>query len=222
MSTVPARIVRGNRLLLRGVEWSTYTLLLRAFAEQPGVRLTYDRGTLEIMSPLYRHDHDAELLGQLARVMTEELGLTLAAGGSVTLRLRKKRRGIEPDRCYWIANEPRIRGKDTINLRIDPPPDLAIEVDVTHSSLNRVSIYGTLGVPELWRLRNRVVTVHALGADGHYTQRSDSPTFAAVGLTAADLMHFLTMRNTQDDNAISRQFRAWVRQRIAGQQPPTP
>lgn len=220
MSTVPARSVTRNRLLLYGVDWKTYSLLLRAFEERPNVRLTYDRGTLEIMSPLYKHDHDAELLGRLVLVMTEELGTTLAAGGSVTLRRRKKQRGLEPDRCYWIANEPRIRGKDTIDLRIDPPPDLAIEVDATRSSLNRVSIYATLGVPELWRLDRKGLTFHALGAGGQYAQRNDSLTFTAVNLTPADLTHFLTMRNTQDDNAIVRQFRAWVRQRITP--PPTP
>jgi Uma2 family endonuclease len=222
MSTVPVRSATRNRLILSGVDWRTYTRLLRAFEERPNVRLTYDRGTLEIMSPLYKHDHDAEMLGQFVRIMTEELDTTLAAGGSVTLRRRKKMRGLEPDRCYWIANEPRIRGKDDIDLRIDPPPDLAIEVDATHSSLPRVSIYETLGVPELWRLHNKVLTFRALGADGHYAQCGDSPTFAAIRLTPADLMHFLAMRNTQDDNAITRQFRAWVRQRIAPQQPAGP
>jgi Uma2 family endonuclease len=222
MSTVPARSVARNRLLLYGVDWKMYRLLLRAFEERPNVRLTYDRGTLEIMSPLYKHDHDAEMLGQLVRVLTEELGMTLAAGGSVTLRRRKKRRGLEPDRCYWIANEPRIRGKKSLDLRHDPPPDLAIEVDVTHSSLDRVSIYASLGVPELWRLDNKALTIHTLGANGRYVPQSESATFTLFKVTPADLMHFLTMRNTQDDNAIVRQFRVWIRQRAAPQQPPAP
>jgi Uma2 family endonuclease len=154
--------------------------------------------------------------------MAEELDLPLAAGGSVTLRRRKKQRGLEPDRCYWLANEHRIRGKDDINLQVDPPPDLAIEVETTRSLLNRVSIYATLGVPELWRLRRKVLTFHTLGADGRYVQRGDSPTFAAIGVTPDDLMRFVAMRHTQDDNAIVRQFRAWVRQRIAPPQTPSP
>jgi Uma2 family endonuclease len=154
--------------------------------------------------------------------MAEELDLPLAAGGSVTLRRRKKQRGLEPDRCYWLANEPRIRGKDDINLQVDPPPDLAIEVETTRSLLNRVSIYESLGVPELWRLRRKILSIHTLGTDGRYAQQSASPTFAAVGVTPADLMQFVAMRSTQNDTVIVRQFRAWVRQRIAPSQAPSP
>jgi Uma2 family endonuclease len=99
--------------------------------------------------------------------------------------------------------------------RSTPPPDLAIEVDETRSTLNRVIIRAALGVPELWRLHNKVLTFHTLQADGANVQRSGSATFAALALTPADLMHFMALRNTHDDNAIGRQFRAWVRQRVA-------
>src|SRR5438874_13690325 len=92
----------GQSLLLSGVDWTTYTRLLRAFAERPAVRLTYDRGVLEIMSPLLRHDRPADFLGVLVRILAEELGLPIMGGGSTTLRRRKKQRGIEADRCYWL------------------------------------------------------------------------------------------------------------------------
>src|SRR5262249_54893083 len=140
-----------QHLVLRDIDWKTYNRLLRAFAERPGIRLTYDRGTLEIMSPSHGHDTDARFLGRLVVTLTEELGLPIKGGGSTTFRRRRRRRGLEPDDCYWIANEPRVRGKRKINLRVDPPPDLCIEVDVTHSSLNRLSIYAALNVPEVWR-----------------------------------------------------------------------
>ncbi len=137
---------------LSDIDWRTYTRLLRVFAEHPGVRLTYDRGELEIISPLLEHDDDSRFLGDLVFVLTEELGLPLKRGGSTTLRRRKRLRGIEADECFWIANATRLAGKRRLDLRADPPPDLAIEIDVSHSSLDHLAIYAALRVPEVWRL----------------------------------------------------------------------
>lgn len=215
MSTVTAPSVVRDRLFLDNVDWRTYTRFLYLFAERSGYRLTYDRGRLEIMSPLPEHEWDAEFLGRLAIALTEELGLTIRSGGSTTLRRRRRRRGLEPDKCYWITNEPALRGKRRINLRVDPPPDLAIEVDVTSSSLDRMSIYATLGIPEVWRIDNRTVTFHALDANRKkYTAVRHSLSFPKV--TPADLMNFMAMCAGQDENSVIRQFRAWVRQQIAG------
>src|SRR5437870_2152737 len=105
------------------------------------MRLTYDRGVLEIMSPSHRHDSMAYLLGRFIDTLTEELGQIVHAGRTMTLRNRRRRRGLEPDNCYWIASAAQILHKEELDLRIDPPPDLAMELDVTRSSLNRMSIY---------------------------------------------------------------------------------
>jgi Uma2 family endonuclease len=142
----------GRCLRLSCVDWKTYSRLLHAFAERPGIRLTYDRGELEIMSPTLEHDDDGRVLGMFVLVLTGELGLPIKPGGSTTLRRRLLRRGIEADECFWITNAHRIAGRRRLDLRTDPPPDLAIEVDVTHSSLDRLAIYAALGVPEIWRL----------------------------------------------------------------------
>jgi Uma2 family endonuclease len=219
-TTTPA-VVRYC-LLLDNVDWRTYTRFLRIFAERPGYRLTYDRGKLEIMSPLPEHETGTDFLGCLARALSDELGLPIKGGGSTTLRRRRRQRGLEPDRCYWIANEPAIRGKRTLDLHIDPPPDLAIEVDVTSSSLDRMSIYAALGVPEVWRLDNRTLTFHALDANGKYIAVSHSRSFPQV--TPADLMGFMAMCAGQDENSVLRQFRTWVQQKLAagGTTPPTP
>jgi Uma2 family endonuclease len=131
------------------------------------------------------------------------------------LRRRSRRRGIEADECFWIANAHRMAGRRRIDLRKDPPPDLAIEVDVTHSSMNRLGIYAALGVPEVWRLDTTGLTVHVLGADGKYTTASHSKSLPLV--TASDLMGFLQQaRQSGDSNAVIRQFRAWIEQRQAG------
>jgi Uma2 family endonuclease len=212
MSTVQAP-ARSQSLVLSGIDWQTYSRLLWAFAVHRSIRLTYDRGKLEIMSPLLVHDKGAEFLGRLIVTLTEELGMTLLAGGSVTLRHRKLLRGLEPDRCYWIAHEPQVRGKDRLDLRKDPPPDLALEVDITRSALNRMGIYAALSVPELWRLDGATLTFHSLGTNRRYAPVTHSPTFPFVA--PADLMGFLALRANQDDNAVAGQFRAWVRRQIA-------
>jgi Uma2 family endonuclease len=204
-------------MVLSGVDWQTYTRLVHAFAERPSVRLAYDRGVLEIMSPLLEHDSDARFLGRLVVTLTEELGLPVKAGGSTTFRRRRKRRGIEPDDCYWIANEARVRGKRRIDLGTDPPPDLAIEVDVTRSSLDRMGIYAALGVPEVWRLEGPTLTFPVLGPDGRYTQRATSLAFPWLAPT--DLLPYLALRGQTDENAVVAQFRAWVRQGRPGPSP---
>jgi Uma2 family endonuclease len=212
MATVTAPASRC--LVLSGVDWQTYTRLLRIFADNPSVRLAYDRGELEMMSPLPEHESDADMLGRFVVVLTEEMQLPIKAGRSTTLRRRRRQRGLEPDNCYWIASEPRVRGKRRIDLRSDPPPDLAIEVDVTSSSLNRLGIYAALNVPEVWRFDEPTLTFHVLGAAGDYAESPHSAAFPVVA--PADLVAFLALRATLDENAVVRQFRDWVRQRLAG------
>jgi Uma2 family endonuclease len=187
---------------------------LYVFAERPGIRLTYDRGDLEIRAPS-THISSSRFFDSLVVVMTEELGLPVKSGGSTTLRRRARRRGIEADACFWIANAQPMAGRRRLNLRSDPPPDLAIEVDVTHSSLDRLSIYAALGVPEVWRLDGDTLTFHVLGAKGAYTSAAASRSFPLV--TPADLLAFLQQaRQAGDENAVIRLFRSWVGRRRAG------
>jgi Uma2 family endonuclease len=146
--------------------------------------------------------------------LTEELDLPISGGGSTTVRRRRRQRGLEPDNCYWIANEAQVRGKRRLDFRTDPPPDLAIEVDVTHSSLDRMGIYAALRVPEVWRYENQRLTFNVLQSDGNYAEQPRSLAFPLV--TPSDLLRFLALRGQMDENAINRQFRTWVRQQLAG------
>lgn len=204
------RVRPGNRLVLYNVPWTTYGRLLRMFSESQ-IRMTYDRGTLEIMTLTYGHESYSYLLGRFVDTLTEELGWPIAGGGSTTFKRRRKKRGLEPDNCYWIANEPFVRGKTKLSLGKDPPPDLALEVDVSRSSLDRMSIYAALKVPEVWRFDGKGLSFHVLGPDGNYSKAGYSLSFPKV--TAGDLLSFLSMRGQMDDNALIRQFRVWVRQR---------
>jgi Uma2 family endonuclease len=206
--------------VLYDVDWHTYTRLLRAFeASKRRFRLTYDRGTLEIMSPLlWEHEAPSALLGLFITTLAEELNLPCRLGGSTTLRRRRKRRGVEPDNCYWIASAPLLQGKRELDLRVDPQPDLAVEVDVTSSSLDRLSIYAVLGVPEVWCFSSGGIAFHILEA-GAYQVRPNSLSFPQLAST--DLIPFLAQWGQTDDTAIVRQFRAWVRQQML-QRPTSP
>jgi Uma2 family endonuclease len=200
----------GRCLLLSDVDWKTYTRLLRVFAERPGIRLTYDRGELEIMAPLIAHDDDADFLGDLVFLMTLELGLPIKRGGSVTLRRRLRQRGLEADRCYWVTNAQRLGPVRKLDLSRHPPPDIAIEVDLTHSSLDRLAIYADLGVPEVWRLAGDVLTFHVLDG-GSYSEAAASRLFPFV--TPADMLGYVQRaRQTNDENSLIPEFQAWVRQ----------
>jgi Uma2 family endonuclease len=212
MFTIP-KPQRGNCFRLSGVPWPTYTRLLRIFANSSGVRLTYDRGELEIMSPGFQHDNFAGTLDHFILVLAEELGLPLQWGGSVTMRRRSLRRGLEADRTYWIAHEVQVRSITRLDLRIHPPPDLAVEVEVSRSILNRLAILARLRVPELWRLSERGLRFQQLQADGTYADISHSLSFPQF--TAADIEPFLALAATTEKVALIAQFRQWVRQRLA-------
>lgn len=200
-STLPLR--------LSHVSWKTYSRLLRAFEDVPGVRLTYDRGELEIMSPSFRHDRRGHLLNRFVCAITEELDLPVVGGRSTTLRRRAKQRGLEPDDCFWIASADQVGEKERIDLSVDPPPDLAIEVDETNSSLDRMGIYESLKVPEVWRIEGSGITFLELTDSGYVAiERSRAFPF----LTPADLLAFLHegMR-TRNENPVVRKLKEWVR-----------
>lgn len=211
-STAVKNPAAGRAVVLEAADWQTYTRLLRVFAEQPRVRLTYDNGRLEIMSPLFEHDDDGGFLGRLVETLTEELELPIHGGKSTTLRRKLKEKGIEADECFWIANAHRIAGRRRLDLRRDPPPDLALEVDVTHSCLNRLAIYAALRVPEVWRLEGDHLAFHVLQPNGKYAVADRSLAFPMIA--PEDLLSFLSQaRQAGDHNPVIRKFRQWIRRR---------
>jgi Uma2 family endonuclease len=198
------------RRVLYGVTWEDYERFLEAL-DGHKLRHTYDRGTLEMMSPLSkRHEWGGSLLGRMVERMAEELDIPIQSVGSTTLKRMAAERGIEGDRSYFIANEPRVRGRDDYDPKKDPPPDLAIEVEVTRSCVPRMPVYASMRVPELWRFDGNVVTFYGLTRRGKYTKREQSLAFPF--LRPADLLRFLEMRYSTDENSVIRAFVKWVRQ----------
>jgi Uma2 family endonuclease len=218
MSTVSRGPVGEQRLVIYDVSWRDYLRQLRVFADRR-IRVTYDRRAMEIMTISPRHERYKHLLGILAVILLEELGWEYAAFGSMTFKRKRKRRGFEPDECYWIQNEPLVRGKEDIDVRTDPPPDLALEVEVSRSLLNRLGIYAAWGVFEVWRYDGQKLRVGLLGPDGQY---QDSPTSRAFPfLPLAEVEHLLNQRTTLGNTALLRALRTRVRQQItAGWAPP--
>jgi Uma2 family endonuclease len=217
----PRRKKPGRAVVIQNVDWKTYTRLVRAFGDRPRLRLTYDQGDLEIMVPSQEHESDGHFISRMIVILTEELGLPIRGGGSTTLKRKRMKKGLEPDKCFWITNAAKMAGVRQLNLKIHPPPDLAFEVDVASSSLDRFGIYRSLGVPELWHLDSDDLRFYALGAEKKYTEVPTSPTFA--GITPADLMTFVKQaRDVVDQNMTATAFRAWVRQRFAAQASPPP
>jgi Uma2 family endonuclease len=204
--------VPGGQLVLDGVAWRTYVQLLRAFDDRH-LRITYDRGALEIMTLSPEHERFKHLLNYLVGVLVEELGWDMAGFGSMTFKRSQQRRGLEPDECYWIQSEPLVRGKDSIDPRHDPPPDLVIEIDITHSSLDRLSIYAALGVPELWRFDGQELVAYLLASGDHYDESQQSRAFPFLGL--GEVARLIGTRSARSETELVRQFRAWVRARMA-------
>jgi Uma2 family endonuclease len=203
MSTAPEQ-----HAVLDGIRFDTYERLLEELGDRQ-VRLTYDRGTLEIMSPSSRHERIKHVIRRMIDTMTEELGIPIMGGGSTTWRRRDLEKALEPDECYWVQSEARVRGRLDLELPADPPPDLAVEVDVHARSLDRMPIYGALGVPEVWRVKDDVITVHLRGEDGSYRAADASACFP--WLPMAELTAWLARSAKQDETSFIRAFREWVR-----------
>lgn len=203
--------VPSNYMVLRGVSWTTYRALTRDLELESGKRLTYDRGTLEIMAPLPLHERHKSRLSRMVEVATEETETEIASLGSTTWQREDLQKGLEPDACFYIQNEGAIRGKDEIDLTQDPPPDLAIEVNHTSSSLDRLGIYAALGVPEVWRFAEGSLTIFCLQA-GEYCPQERSRVLPL--LQREDLLRFLQASQTMGETTWVRKFRQWVREKV--------
>jgi Uma2 family endonuclease len=212
LSTATERVVPPvePRFLLRGADWETYQAVGHALSGRH-VRLTYDRGNLEFMTISPLHRHLSRLLGRLIVVLTEEFRLPIRSFGDMTCGREDLDRGLEADECFYIVHEPQIRGREEIDLATDPPPDLAVEIEVTRSARDRMAIYSAIEVPEVWRTDGETVTFLRRQPDGRYVSTGTSQYFP--GITAAEIAAWLKRRTEMDENSLVEAFRRWVRER---------
>ena len=200
----------GAILVLQDVPWEDYEHLLDDIGNRrPGLRITYDRGRLEVMSPLFEHEQYKEFVLQLLRVLAEERQLTLESAGSTTWKRKRAQSGIEPDTSFYIASAPQIIGRK-LDPQRDPPPDLAVEIDVTNESLSRLPLYAALVVPEVWRYSSKrsSLSMYEL-REGSYVEISASRSFPM--LMPEVLAGFIEKCANAGQTEALAEFRRWVR-----------
>jgi len=202
-----------QKVILKGVSWETYERLLAEHQEESSTRFTYDGGILEIMVLSARHEKPNRTLALLVEVLAEEMSLNIEWLGSTTCKRPDLLKGFEPDSCFYVQHADAIRDKEEIDLTVDPPPDLVIEIDITHPSLEKLPIYAAVGVPEVWRYDGTRVTFYYLAGES-YTEGTHS--VALPPLTGEQATRFLAERTQQQSTAWLRTVRAWART-----QPPT-
>lgn len=198
-----------QRVLLSNIDWGLYEELITAHRDQSVPRLTYDQGRLEIMSPSPEHEQLKETVTLLVNVVAEEMGINAEGYGSTTFRREDLARGFEPDASFYITNLERVKGRAELDLRTDPPPDLVIEIDITHPSLPKFPIFAHLGVPEVWLCDGRALRIFRLEGED-YVEGTESASLP--GLTAEAISQLLGESRTQQRLVWLRRVRERVRE----------
>ena len=207
-SHAPAPSVPEHQhLVLNDISWEFYERLLEEIGDRL-VRVTFDEGSIEIMSPLPKHEKWIFRIGRLVELLAADVGMTIEGFGSTTFRRSDRQKGLEPDRCYYIQNAARVRDMDVFDPKVHPPPDLAIEMEVTRRSLPRQPIYAALGVPEIWRFDGNQFGVSLLGSDGTYMPSDTSLAFPFLPMKR--FAEFVKRMGTEDQLKALREFREWI------------
>lgn len=200
-----------NRILLRSVSWETFNRLLVETGEDRGQRFAYSQGVLEIMSPLGIHENSNRFIDDIVRTIADELDINLKKFGSLTLKLDRVQKGVEPDSCYYVQSELLVRSKQTIDLTVDPPPDLVLEIDITSGSLDKLPIYADLGVGEVWRYDGYQLSVFSLDPSvGSYRKLDQSLIFPFLSLAQVPIL--IQRSGEVGETAALKEFRQWLRE----------
>jgi len=206
------RLPAGALLRLQNVDWDNYEHLLTQMDSHPGHRLSYDCGRLIIVSPSSEHEHYKEFALRLIHILSEELGLDIETRGAATFKSKLLKKGLEPDTCVYVQNAARIIGKRRITLGVDPPPDVAVEIDMSSDSLDKFPIYAELAFPEIWRYDGKVARFYELAGET-YEVMQESVAFS--GFTAHDFGEYLERSLIEGQTATAKAFRQMLRSRAS-------
>ncbi len=198
----------SQRFVLRGISWRVYQEL-RDVPEMYNVRMTFDEGNLEMMSPSSLHERFSRLIDRLIFAWTEERNIDVATCGTMTVRREDLQKGLEPDDCYYIRHESLMRGKTELDFSLDPPPDLAVEVDVSRSSLGKLALYAAFGVPEVWRYDGQRIEVYTLGPERRYL--AGAASVCLPGIPLDEVARILERLNVESERVLVRSFRELIR-----------
>lgn len=194
-------------LVLHNIGWDTYERLLADHAERRAPRFTFDRGELEVMSPSAKHERDSVSLTLLVEIVAGANSIPVLSVGSMTYKRRAAKRGFEPDASFYIGSEPLVGGKEEIDPEVDPPPDLVVEVDVANSSLDRLSVFAGLGVPEVWRWVAGQLHIYLLHGDAY---READRSAALPMLTRENVTKFMAESRSMPRPIWLRSLTEWA------------
>jgi Uma2 family endonuclease len=205
MTTVATPIT--HRMILCGISWHTYQQLAADLGEQP-VRLAYDQGTLELMTPSFEHERLNRLLADIIQAIAFGKEIPIEHAGSTDFHREDVERGFQPDSCFYLGDNVRvIEGKKRLDVSIDPPPDLVVEVDVTNRSLNKLPLYATIGVPEVWRFESEHVILYRRSGE---TYQEVYTSVVLEGVTADDVLRFVQLAYEMPRKALFFHIMQWA------------
>lgn len=207
-----SRSMAESRVLLPNVSWALFQEIARARGDRPAPRFTFVDGALELMRPSYQHESLARLTGLFVMMIARGLGRTCLGAGSTLWERAEMEVGKEPDGCFYLENEPRIRGLANVDLDIHPPPDLAIEVEISRPLRDALRVYAALGVPEVWRFDGQSLQFLHLENDGVYRRHALSRAFPT--LREEDAFARLMLGDTMDQGAWSEEIETWARREL--------
>lgn len=202
-----ARLPGNSTLILRDVSWDEYEALLAAAGEAPGFRISYDDGTLQIMTLSPKHESYSRLLERLVDRLSARLGIEIVSFGSSTMKRKGPKKGTEPDACFYVQSAPAIGPRIDLDFDRDPPPDIAVEIDVQHDSLGKLPLYAAFGVPEIWRYDGAAVTMYRLEGNQYVVAPA---SLALPVLDAQTLTRFLGLAGDKSQHEILLAFEEWL------------
>ncbi len=206
---IVARLPEDTTITFHHVSWAEYEELLTQVGEPAGLRISFDKGTLQAMTLSLEHETYVRFIEKLVSALSLRLRIQTRSSGSATMRKRAESVGKEPDAGFYIQTAAQIGHRLELNFEIDPPPDLAVEIDIHHDSLDKFPIYVELGVPEIWRYDGRALTIYHLQRK-RYVKREAS--LALPMLSGKLLTDYLNRLQSEDEFQVLLAFDAWLAQ----------
>ncbi|MBV9926584.1 MAG: Uma2 family endonuclease [Acidobacteria bacterium] len=204
------RLTAGAKLELYNIDWDEYENLLSQMGDFPGHRLSYDAGRLTIVSPSLEHEDYKDFILGLARTLSDEMNLTLESRGTATFKRKALKKGVEPDTCFYVQSAASVIGRRAFPNREYPPPDVVVEIDMSHDSLDKFHIYAALGVPEIWRYDGERTRFYKLTGETYEVIQN---SLAFPTLTAKVITEHLELSKADGHTAALKAFRQMLRSR---------
>jgi Uma2 family endonuclease len=200
----------GQQLLLQDISWQDFEEILGELGERRNSRISYSDGVLEIMVPLPEHEKNKEVIGDLVKILLDKLEIDFESLGSTTFKSQQMTQAVEPDACFYINNYQSVIGKDRLDLSVDFPPDLAIEIDITNRT--QLDNYLLLKVPELWRYTKKGLQINLLKSD-RYIESQTSSNFPNIPIIEL-IEKYVKQAQTEGRSKAMRALKKWLAENL--------